>query len=254
MSTVNGGWRGPNIVKDGLVLYLDPGSPNSYFNKSSTIIKDISGNGNNGTLINFGSQTIYNSSNGGSIVFDGSNDYVNNGNGSIFSFGNGVTDSPFSVSTWVLFTSVGGSTFKGIVSKDNGTQREWALLENGSGKIRVFLKNTLNNPNVNQQSIDSTTTYLTNTWYNIVFTYDGRGGSNAADGMYLYTNGMVEVPTNVTKGTYIAMSSTIANLNIGRYSTNYFSGRISNTKIYNKAISAQEVLQNYNALKGRYGL
>ena len=51
MSTV-GNWRGPSIVKDGLVLYLDAGSPNSYFNKTSTTWKDMSGSASNGTLIN----------------------------------------------------------------------------------------------------------------------------------------------------------------------------------------------------------
>lgn len=246
MSTLQNG----KIVTDGLILYLDAANVKSYPG-SGTVWTDLSRSELTASLV---SGPTFNSANRGVIVFDGSNDYVNNGNSSIFSFGNGTNDLPFSVSVWVLFSSVGGSTFKGIVSKDNGTQREWALLENGSGKIRVFLKNTLNNPNINQQSIDSSTTYLTNTWYNIVFTYDGSGGSNAADGMYLYTNGVVEFPTNVTKGTYIAMSSTIANLNIGRYSTNYFSGRISNTKIYNRALSAQEVLQNYNATKSKFGL
>ncbi len=62
MSTV-GNWRGANIIKQGLVLYLDPGSPNSFYNKSNTTIRDISENTNNGTLTNFGSQTIYNSIN-----------------------------------------------------------------------------------------------------------------------------------------------------------------------------------------------
>ena len=75
MSTI-GNWRGPNIIKDGLVLYLDPGSPNSYYDKTGTTIKDISGYNRSGTLTN---GTIYNSSNGGSILFDGSDDLIDLG-------------------------------------------------------------------------------------------------------------------------------------------------------------------------------
>ena len=72
MSTA-GNWRGPDIVKNGLVLYLDPGSPNSYFDKNSTNIKDISGNNYSGSLAN---GPTYSSANGGTIVFDGTNDYI----------------------------------------------------------------------------------------------------------------------------------------------------------------------------------
>ena len=44
MSTVQGGWRGPNITKDGLLIYLDPSSPNSYYQlQGGTTLKDISG-------------------------------------------------------------------------------------------------------------------------------------------------------------------------------------------------------------------
>jgi hypothetical protein len=234
-----------NIVTNGLVLSLDAGNLKSYPTTGITWT-DLTKNGYNGTLSN----CTFNSSNIGSVVFNGTTSLINFGN--ILSFGNGTTDSPFSVSIWVIFTSVGGGVFKGLISKDNGTQREWALLEDGNGKIRIFLKNTLNNPNTNQQSIDSTTTYIANTWYNIVSTYDGRGGSNAADGLKLYTNSVEEIPTNIIKLTYVAMSSSVANLNLGRYSTNYFGGNISNVQIYNRALSSQEVLQNYNATKWRF--
>ena len=95
------GWRGPNIVKDGLVLYIDPGSPNSYFDKSSTVIKDISGNNITGTLVN---GPTFNSANGGAIVFDGSNDYVNLGiNPSCYS------PTGFTIDAWVKLTNNGGA-------------------------------------------------------------------------------------------------------------------------------------------------
>ena len=63
---------GPEIVKSGLVLYLDAGNQNSYPGTGTTWT-DISRNNNNGTLTN---GPTFNSENGGSIVFDGTNDYV----------------------------------------------------------------------------------------------------------------------------------------------------------------------------------
>ncbi len=73
MSTV-GNWRGPNIVKDGLVFYLDAGSPNSFYPPTAGATwKDTSGNGHIGTLTN---GPTYDSANGGTIVFDGVDDYV----------------------------------------------------------------------------------------------------------------------------------------------------------------------------------
>ena len=77
MSTV-GNWRGPNIVKDRLVLYLDTNSPNSYKNGVfGTTWKDVSGSNYNGQLIN---GVAFNSDNGGYFSFDGTDDYISLGN------------------------------------------------------------------------------------------------------------------------------------------------------------------------------
>ena len=72
------GWRGPNIVKDGLVLYLDAGSPNSYpLINSSTTWKDISGNANNSSLVN---TPTFSTTVGGAFTFNGTNQYIDCGN------------------------------------------------------------------------------------------------------------------------------------------------------------------------------
>jgi hypothetical protein len=68
-------FTGPNIVTDGLVLYLDAANQKSYPGTGTTW-NDLSGNGNNGTLVN---GPTFNSDNNGSIVFDGVDDYVNFG-------------------------------------------------------------------------------------------------------------------------------------------------------------------------------
>ena len=178
-----------------------------------------------------------------SLDFDGVNDYIDLGDSDDFSFGNGTTDSPFSISIWVNFSSIGGSTFKGIIGKDNGAQREWALLDNNSGRLRIFLKNQGGG---NQQSIDTTSVLSINTWYHIVATYNGVGGNNAADGLTLYLNGIEETPTNIIKNTYVAMSNTIAPLTIGKYSLNEFPGNIDATSIFNRELSISEVTSIYN--------
>ena len=87
------------IVKDGLVLDLDAGKKDS-FNRVSTTWSDISGNGYNGTLTNFGTQTIYNSGDGGNITFDGTNDYIDN-IGSVDTFSFIQNTGIYTISVWL---------------------------------------------------------------------------------------------------------------------------------------------------------
>ena len=90
-----------------------------------------------------------------------------------------------------------------------------------------------------------------NQWYNFTLVFDGTLTNN--DRAKLYLNGGNDIITN--RGT---MPTTFTNSSesflIGRGLNGYFDGRMSNTQIYNRALSATEVTQNYNALKGRFGL
>lgn len=83
----------PDIVLNGLVLYLDPSNKTGY--SGSVLINDLSGNGNNGTLYN---GVTYNALNDGHFVFDGSNDYVNVGNS------NTLKPMTFTYSLWIKFS------------------------------------------------------------------------------------------------------------------------------------------------------
>ena len=235
----------PNIVKDGLVFSVDAANPRSYPGSGTTstdLIDNVEGTLNSAT---------FQTNNGGVIDFDGVDDYINYGDSNKFSFGDGSNDSPFSLNVWVNWDALDNYTC--LISKDAASSnREWALLENGSDKIRIFIKNQGGN---NQQSIDSTTTYSTGQWYNITATYDGRGGNTAYQGLSLYTNGNLETPFSAQANAYTAMSNTSANLEIGRYyNDNLYciNAQIGPTQIYNKELSAAEVKQNYNALKGRF--
>jgi hypothetical protein len=239
MSTVNGGWSGPKIVKDGLVLYLDAGSPNSYFTKTSTSIKDISGNGNNGTLNNFGSQTIYNSSNGGSIIFDGVDDYFTTNSTIAIQ----TNDRTFEV--WVKFNSSGSTGFYPLlqqISLFSSTNSN-----NITGLQKISGGYTIINPVANGTTFNAYSggfdfrPYI-GSWIHIVGTIQGSVSSK------IYLNGSLVSDVAIT----------INPQQVGRYiTTGYHTGpniNLATSIVYNKALSSTEVLQNYNAQKGRFGL
>ena len=102
------GWRGPDIVSDGLVLYLDAGSPNSYRPDFGTTWRDMSGFNNSGSLVN---GPTYSTANGGNIVFDGINDRVDISHNSLYNFTTGLT-----ISCWYK-TIVGIDSY--ITTKSN---------------------------------------------------------------------------------------------------------------------------------------
>jgi hypothetical protein len=184
-----------------------------------------------------------------SMTFDGTN-YIDCGDSDDLSFGNGTTDSPFSISAWVKLNLLSGNST--IVSKDlGGVLREYALFVLPTGKIRIFLKSQAGN---NQQSIDSTTALLTGQWYHIGCTYNGVGGNDAADGLTLYVNGSAETPTNVSKQAYVAMSNTTADFRIGKYSTgNLMKGSTDEVAVFNSALSLETIEKIYNTTNDNPG-
>ena len=180
-----------------------------------------------------------------SMDFDGSDDYINAGDSDSFSFGNGTTDSPFSVSFWTKLNSVSGT--QPFLSKDTGSpNREWAIsiFSDSTNRVRIFLKNQGGD---SQQSIDSSTALTIDVWYHITTTYDGRGGSNAADGLNIYINGILDTPNNITYGTYTAMSNTSAPVYIGKYSSSQINGQIDAVSIFNYALSSSQITTLYGS-------
>jgi len=228
--------NGPRIVTSGLVLSLDAADRNSYVSGSTTW-NDLSGNNNNGTLTN---GPTFNSGNGGSIVFDGTNDFVDCGNGTSINITNNV-----SVNVWFKITAV-TTTYQGIIAKRNAggntnyginfNNSLFQLYYNTTGTYRVL--------NVNYSSY-----FTTNTWYNVFGTLAQNSTSTDAK---MYLNSSL-----IASSTLLENITTIAtNLTIGQSSstTELFNGSIGNTQIYNRVLSATEILQNYNAQKSRFGL
>ena len=240
MSTV-GNYRGPSIVKDGLVLYLDAATANSYNRYiSPATLKDISGNGNNGTLTN---GPTFNSANGGSIVFDGLDDFVNLGNNSLDSVISGINN--FTISCWVYKTNENGV----ILSAWDTTPNRKIYIGFISDIVRV-----VGSSDGSDFFIADGNVLTNNSWYNIVVT---RLGSSGNSGISIYVNNTLQ-PLSFT-GIFTSIISNSTNYRLGNRQdiiNNAFplNGRISNTQVYNRALSATEVLQNYNATRARFGI
>jgi len=225
----------PRIITDGLVLCLDAGNTKSYPG-SGTTWTDLIGS-NNGTLTN---GPTYSSANGGSIVFDGTNDYVQ---GTISS---STFTGPHSICCWFYRETV--TQWSGLFSNNVNTT---------SCSILTFINST-NFLGTNQAGVNATSISIDlgsdhlNKWIYSVITFNGVSSGSAVN-VYAYKNG--SLLTN-SGSLYWNMSSS-SSYYVGRHWTNaveIHDGFIPQVSIYNKALTASEIQQNYNALKGRYGL
>ena len=167
-------------------------SNNSYYNDQWRIINEPNQNKVSNYCMDFDSAT---------------NEEINCGNSSSFSFGNGTTDSPFSVSFWINPNSISTGT-TGFFQKGTDSLVEYGILFY-LNKIRFRLKSQTNN---RQISIDETaaTALVAGSWSNVVVTYSGVGGASAVNGMEMYINGnqiAVTRSTIVSPNGYVAMNN-----------------------------------------------
>ena len=225
------------IVKNGLVLDLDAAKLDSY-NRTGTAWNDISGNRNNGVLTN---GPTYSNLNGGSIVFDGTNDYVNT---TIISLKQ-LVSRPCALSVWFK-TNINTSTRQAIIADWNaaGNSETTRLEISGYNITSGKVGGTLITNSGGSGTVQSTTTIQSNIWYNVVIQCPTTTSTE------LYLNGILE--NTVTSVDSAISSGTVTLGRGGAYNGLYLSGNISTTLIYNRALSAIEILQNYNATKNRY--
>ena len=224
----------PRIVTDGLVLALDAGNTKSY-SGSGTTWTDLSGNGNNGTLIN---SPGYTSTNGGGIAFDGVDD-------------RGTFTSPItstSNQTYEIWTNA-------IASASANGEYAYLLHNNGnssatgSSYLTIGIKPTqqyyaaLNGA---YQTMSSGVTANNSNIVQIILTWDGSTQK-------MYVNGDLKDSEALT-GTPANFSATTS---FGDYRASTYrmiQGNIYLIKIYNKALTASEVQQNFNATRSRFGI
>jgi len=241
--------RGPKLVRSGLILCLDTADLKSYAGSGATAWNDLSGVSANATVS--GSPT-FNTSNGGSIVFDKVNDFATITNNSRFQFAN--TD-PFTISFWTYWTGAGGAAVDYIFAyaADSYGSGYYIGLDNGAGRTNAFYFDYFNVQDANKfKGIQGLANAVPkNQWINIVFSCL----NNSATNMKYYLNGALgsyDVRGDVSPAT---ITYTSLNMRVGvRSNTDYYNGRIASVLIYNRQLSDTEVLNNYNAQKGRFGL
>lgn len=244
----------PNIVTDGLFVCLDAANTKSYPGNGNTW-SDLSRFGNNGLLVNGPS---FSSENGGSIVFDGANDYIRigsaNGNVTNTNFAwtpSGIGNNSFTVDFW-------------IKSSDDGyyVSKPW----HGSGEYNYFIRNSgnftyirINMGNQSNGSFFNNTLYDLNVWthYAFVVTPTQMGlYRNSSPIIPMFNHGVTNNNPNSPGNTNIPMTlMTIFPYGDGVTQPSiYNTGNLSQFRFYNKALSSEEVIQNYNATKTRFGL
>ena len=198
--------------------------------------KDLVGS-NSGQLVNGVREST---DGGGSLVFDGTNDYVNIGSGT----GINQFSDDFTVSAWVMRLS-GEGTWGNIIgdyyTNTVNTTNEWQLAMSSSAAFFLYRVGT-------GYVISSTSSgYSTSEWINVVVSRIGQKISMYAN------NNLIATATNSE-----VFGTATGNLNVGidgNNSSEPHSGRISNVMIYkNKGLTAEEVQQNFDALRGRFGI
>jgi hypothetical protein len=217
-------------------MYLDAGSRMSY-TSGSTTWTDLSGNNNSGSLVN---SPTFDSTNQGNIVFDGTNDHVLVSSSPSIPTGSSAR----SVSLWFYTNSstwvqdVNSLFFYGTGTTGNAFGIDFDIYPvmeiftwGGAGRDLLF-----------------SSSFSQVGWKNISVTYNGLTT------ILIYENGIYTNTLTLTSATTTPSSNVyIGSLNPSVLGS-YFTGSIATTQIYNRALSAQEVAQNYNALKSRYGL
>lgn len=216
--------HGASIVRSGLVLHLDAANRKSY-SGSGTAWNDLSGVGNNGTLVN---GVGYNLSNNGTMVFDGVNDYAS----SNYIPPTGIN--PRTISVWFNPTA---SQTKNLLGYGSGASMQmWdILLYQGNVGVHLFAS-----------SAEAPAPYQVGQWQNIVFTFTYPTITSFMNGVLYNSYSNTNINTGVTNSLRVA---------IGVYSQyNNYNGSISNIQIYNRALTQLEIQQNFNATRSRYGI
>ena len=196
---------------------------------------DLSGNGNTGTLVN---GVGYSASNGGALVFDGVDDNVGCGNDASINFGTG----DFTVSVWFRRFSNATGNLR-LLSKAAGGDTANAA----SAGFSFFGADTGISFAVNPtaaRTIIGAASYSLNEWVNVVGLVE-RGVS-----MRTYKNASLVASTTAPSGSVSGTTSLFIGNNVG--SNLHWAGEVSNTLLYNKALTPQEIQQNFNALRSRF--
>lgn len=192
---------------------------------------DMSGNTTVGTLTNGPS---YSAANGGSVVFDGTNDYMDVTGNTNTRLQNGSQ----TVSMWININSVGPNGEAMIYNVSGGAAQTWICWTPGG--VNFYCGS-----NVTSVSISSTNSY--SQWMHVTYIID-----RVASTFTLYKNGVYVNSVGFTRYTPSATTVQIGSNSRSGNAGDYTNGRISNIQLYNRTLSAGEILTNFKATAGRY--
>jgi len=211
-------------------------------------IIDLSNNNNNGSL---GNATVanmpdYDFYNKGALTFNGTSDYVNLGNESSIRMGSG----DFTISTWIkILTQTGTPTFKLIITSKNAAAAAAGYGFAWNNSVNKFLWSTANGSSSSEIFTTNTWSSLEGVWANVVMIRQNGATNNG----HFYINGVYEslasaaTVLNVDTATNMTVANS-ADLN----SSYWFKGLYGPVHVYNRALSAAEVAQNYEAQKSKF--
>jgi hypothetical protein len=231
---------GSPIVTDGLVFAVDANNLVSY-PKSGTSWYNLTGSVASGSLIN---GPTFSPSNGGSIVFDGVDDYIRTTYNSAYDFSN----ANFSMEAWFYSNPTANGNYTSICNR--------ATYGSNERSFELFIANDTGTPYIWFGVFNSNWTYVNNSsltgiqfneWNHVIATSDGVGNGK------VYINGVLR-QTNSSFNT--AVTATTVPFLIGAYVGGavggFFNGKIPIVKLYNKALTSDEVQQNYQATKDKF--
>ena len=231
---------GPNIVRDNsLVLGLEASDANSFNKNNGRVWSDLTGNQNSGSIIN---GVAFNNNAYGSFNFNGINSYISISNPTTFQSQN------LSISIWINpLTQTNVLTT--LVDYDHAASNGWVIQSEDATTNRnyyfAYYDGTVFQP-VGNYGAGKGIQITNSIWNNIVYTKNGTS-------VIGYLNGVQSVSYTASNSNINYQSN--KNFQIGNIVQNYnrfFNGSISTVQIYNKALSAAEVLQNYNQYKTRF--
>ena len=234
------------IVQTGLVLNLDASRSSSYTG-TGTSWTDISGNSNNGTMVN---GPVFGTASGGQISFDGVNDYVDCGD--VLDMGT----KSYTINIWIKLNSVSSQTFvsKALAGLQNYRFAVGVGNFGANNKLSAFMQGNTFGADVTP---NGTTSLPLNTWFMATFVFDrsssisiyynGTNDTLVGSGVISQWNGLDFQSNNPFRiGSYTDSNNSTP--------INFTNGVIGTTQIYNRALSPTEITQNFNATKSRFGL
>jgi hypothetical protein len=226
----------PNIVTSNLVFWYDPSDPTSYPG-SGTTISNLASTSLAGSMSNITYTDPY-------FTYNGTSSTTSVADNALLEPGAG----DFTLEAWVYYSAIAGSSRVILGKTDGGNAADWGYGLRTGANGSTFLEVGNGTTSITSPAY----TVTTGQWYHIV----GVWTNVASNSMTLYVNG---VSQGSNSHSFASVKNTTRPLFFGSFDGGatfgqWFNGRMGATRMYNSALTAGQVLQNYNANRGLYGI